>query len=157
MSMLEGRRVLLVEDESLVAMLAEDMLLDLGCEVVIAMRLEQALRNLQAETFDLAVLDVNLGDARSYPVADKLFERCIPFLFATGYGAAGVEPAYRTVPVMQKPYQKDDLETLLQHLLTCETSQRKTEAGSFGCSCTPHSNGAGRNQIRADCPPVPTS
>ena len=150
MSMLEGRRVLLVEDGSLVAMLAEDMLLDLGCEVVIAMRLEQALRNLQAETFDLAVLDVNLGDARSYPVADKLFERCIPFLFATGYGAAGVEPAYRTVPVMQKPYQKDDLETLLQHLLTCETSQRKTEAGSFGCSCTPHFNGSGRNQIRAD-------
>lgn len=89
MSLLEGRRVLLVEDESLVAMLAEDMLLDLGCEVVVAMRLDKAVDHVRTGNFDLAVLDVNLGDARSYPVADLLLERCTPFLFATGYGTQG--------------------------------------------------------------------
>lgn len=90
MSVLEGRRVLLVEDESMVAMLAEDMLLDLGCDVVVAMRLDQALAQVEAGDFDLAVLDVNLGSTPSYPVADALFERCVPFLFATGYGLEGV-------------------------------------------------------------------
>jgi DNA-binding response OmpR family regulator len=64
MSLLDGRRVLLVEDESLVAMLVEDMLLDLGCEVVVAMRLDKALEHVRTRAFDLAVLDVNLGDAQ---------------------------------------------------------------------------------------------
>ncbi|PIK73781.1 response regulator [Methylobacterium frigidaeris] len=127
MSALEGRRVLLVEDESLVAMLAEDMLLDLGCDVVVAMRLEQALTQLQGGDFDLAVLDVNLGAARSYPVADELFARRIPFLFATGYGLEGVDPVYRVVPVVQKPYQQAHLQHLLEHLLTCKLD--------FGHSC----------------------
>lgn len=136
MSDMEGRRVLLVEDESLVAMLAEDMLLDLGCEVVVAMRLEQALKHLQAGDFDLAVLDVNLGEARSYPVADLLFERCIPFLFATGYGKAGLEPAYQAVPVMQKPYRKEQITAHLRHLLQCDDLPRKTGGtGSRGCRC----------------------
>ncbi|WP_019906522.1 response regulator [Methylobacterium sp. 77] len=152
MSIMEGRRVLLVEDESLVAMLAEDMLLDLGFEVVVAMRLEQALRHLQAGEFDLAILDVNLGESRSYPVADVLFERCIPFLFATGYGTAGVEQAYRTVPVMQKPYRKEEMEAQLQHILTCEGIAQKSDTGArlFACGCTPLSKASGPTQIRAD-------
>ncbi|KQP00996.1 response regulator [Methylobacterium sp. Leaf93] len=152
MSILEGRRVLLVEDESLVAMLAEDMLLDLGCEVVVAMRLDQALRRLQVGDFDAAVLDVNLGETRSYPVADQLFERCIPFLFATGYGSAGLEPAYQAVPVMQKPYQKDQLEAQLRHLLTCETVSRGADSGArvFTCGCALNSKDPGAAQIRAD-------
>ncbi|GJE17894.1 hypothetical protein AIGOOFII_2613 [Methylobacterium marchantiae] len=147
-----GRRVLLVEDESLVAMLAEDMLLDLGCEVVVAMRLDQALKHLQATEFDLAVLDVNLGEARSYPVADILFERCIPFLFATGYGHVGVEPAYRSVPVMQKPYRKEQMEALLQHLLTCEAIPQRSDSGAraFPCGCTLGSKDSGPTHIRAD-------
>lgn len=118
MTLLVGRRVLLVEDESLVAMLAEDMLLDLGCEVTIAMRLDKALGLVRSESFDIAVLDVNLGDARSYPVADLLHESGTPFLFATGYGQKGLEGSYRNVPVLQKPYQADPLEHLLVRLLT---------------------------------------
>ena len=149
MSLLTGRRVLLVEDESLVAMLAEDMLTDLGCEVVTAMRLEQAMAFAKAERFDLAVLDVNLGNARSYPVADVLFERCTPFLFATGYGRQGLEPAYQAVPVLQKPYQSEPLEHLLIRLLTCEAS---ANAGAPHlpptCRCQPADLEEGR--FRAD-------
>ena len=120
MSVLEGRRVLLVEDESLVAMMVEDMLLDFGCEVVMAMRLDKAVALARTGTFDVAVLDVNLGEGRSYPIADILFERCTPFLFATGYGLKGLETAYRGVPVLQKPYQAEPLQHLLRGLLTGE-------------------------------------
>jgi CheY-like chemotaxis protein len=148
MSMLAGCRVLLVEDESLVAMLAEDMLLDFGCEVTTAMRLEQALSHARAGDFDLAVLDVNLGGTQSYPVADLLFDRCIPFLFATGYDLDGLEPAYRAVPVMQKPYQQDQVRRLLEHLLTCEQPARKG-AYSLGEACT--CRGTGRSDDAGEC------
>ncbi|UIY45638.1 response regulator [Methylobacterium radiotolerans] len=128
--------MLLVEDESLVAMMAEDMLLDLGCEVVTAMRLDKALECACLEPFDLAVLDVNLGDARSYPVADLLFERCTPFLFATGYGRQGLEPAYQSVPVMQKPYQVAQMEHLLLRLLTGELPAKRHGLRLVsGCTC----------------------
>ena len=136
MTLLIGRRVLLVEDESLVAMLAEDMLVDLGCEVVVAMRLDKALAQVRTTSFDLAVLDVNLGDARSYPVADLLFERSTPFLFATGYGRQGLEDAYKAVPVLQKPYQAAPLEHLLTRLLMGEAQARKGSGrGTVPCQC----------------------
>lgn len=136
MTLLAGRRVLLVEDESLVAMLAEDMLLDLGCEVVVAMRLDKALAQARTGSFDLAVLDVNLGDARSYPVADLLFERRTPFLFATGYGRQGLEEAYKAVPVLQKPYQAAPLKHLLTRLLMGEPPTREgTGGGPMPCGC----------------------
>lgn len=135
MNPLDGRRVLLVEDESLVAMLAEDMLLDLGCEVVVAMRLDKALAHAHAGPFDLAVLDVNLGDTHSYPIADALIERGVPFLFATGYGQQGLEAIYQTVPVLQKPYQPAQMQYLLTHLLVCEALARET-AEFVGRQCT---------------------
>lgn len=136
MTLLAGRRVLLVEDESLVAMLAEDMLVDLGCEVVVAMRLDKALAQARTGSFDMAVLDVNLGDARSYPIADLLFERRTPFLFATGYGRQGLEDAYKTVPVLQKPYQAAPLEHLLTRLLIGGAQARKGTGGSLvACAC----------------------
>ncbi|MBB2964307.1 response regulator [Methylobacterium sp. R2-1] len=152
MSVLEGRRVLLVEDESMVAMLAEDMLLDLGCDVVVAMRLDQALAQVEAGDFDLAVLDVNMGSTRSYPVADALFERCVPFLFATGYGLEGVEPDYRVVPVLQKPYQHAQMRRLLEHLLTCEDLPRKggSNGGGFNCGCVGGHADKGGGGYRAD-------
>ncbi|MEN3792138.1 response regulator [Fulvimarina sp. MAC3] len=118
MSMLEGRRVLLVEDESLIAMMAEDILFDLGCEVVLAMRLDQALTFVQKETFDFAVLDINLGDTRSYPVADLLLENGTPFIFATGYGLKGLDPNYGSIPVIQKPYIEADMADMLRRKLT---------------------------------------
>ncbi|EAU41953.1 putative sensory transduction regulatory protein [Fulvimarina pelagi HTCC2506] len=117
MNLLQNRRVLLVEDESLVAMMAEDMLMDLGCEVVVAMHLDQALTYAQTQKFDLAVLDVNLGGPLSYPVADLLLQNGTPFLFATGYGQKGMKDDYKTVPILQKPYLEPQLAALLSQLL----------------------------------------
>lgn len=119
MSALRGKRVLAVEDEPLVAFALEDLLLDLGCEVVgPAVRLSHALELARAEPIDLAVLDVNLGTEHSYPVADALATRAVPFLFATGYGAEGIDASYAGVPRVCKPYGQSALETALLALLS---------------------------------------
>jgi CheY-like chemotaxis protein len=103
-------RILIVEDEMLVAMNIEDMLLDLGHEVAgLAGRLEAALALAEEGGFDLAMLDVNLAGAQSFPVADLLEERGIPFLFATGYGLSGIVDRHRGRPVLQKPFRSADL------------------------------------------------
>lgn len=107
---LAGRKVLLVEDESLVAMLVEDMLVDLGAEVVVAMRLAEAIRLAESGTYALGVLDINLGDGtRSDVVADTLAARGIPFLFATGYGERGLADRHRGRTTIQKPYHAREL------------------------------------------------
>ena len=108
-------RILIVEDEMLVAMNTEDMLLDLGHEVAgLASRLEPALSLAREGAFDLAMLDVNLAGQASFPVADALRERGIPFLFATGYGIQGIAEEYRSAPVLQKPFRACDLEDALR-------------------------------------------
>lgn len=99
-------KVLLVEDEMLIAMHIEDMLTELGFEVVgPAMRLQKALEMAREESIDLAVLDVNLAGERSFPVADVLHERSIPFIFATGYGSAGLTDRYKNTITLQKPIE----------------------------------------------------
>lgn len=98
----------------LVAMNVEDMLLALGHEVAgIAGRLAPALALAREGAFDLAMLDVDLAGEPSFPVADALRERGIPFLFATGYGDEGISEAYRDVPVLRKPFRARDLERAL--------------------------------------------
>ena len=107
---LNGMTVLLVEDESMVSMLAEDVLLDAGCKVLLAMRLGEALQFALDAALDLAMLDVNLGGGdTSYPVADLLVAREIPFMFATGYDAEGLDQRYAQCPRVQKPYAPDAL------------------------------------------------
>jgi CheY-like chemotaxis protein len=110
-------RLLIVEDEMLVAMNIEDMLLDLGHEVAgIASRLEPALALAREAQLDAAILDVNLAGERSFAVADLLSERGIPFLFATGYGLQGIDERYRGRPVLQKPFRTHDLDAALAAL-----------------------------------------
>lgn len=117
MSMGARQKVLVVEDESLVAMLIEDMLLDLGYEVVaVAARLEQAMESARTVAADLAILDLNLDGKRTDGVAEILRARGIPFMFATGYGAAGVSGEWANVPVVQKPFQESDLSAALAKL-----------------------------------------
>lgn len=112
--MTAARRVLVVEDEILVAMLVEDMLVDMGFAVVgPAYRLSDGLRLAEHETIDLAVLDVNLNGARSFPIAAVLADRRIPFVFATGYGAVGVEADFPGVSVISKPFTSDRLDEAL--------------------------------------------
>lgn len=120
---IDGSRVLLVEDESLVSMLAEDILVDAGCTVLLAGRLREALELATTEQMDLAVLDVNLGGGdTSFPVADILLGRDIPFVFATGYAAQGLEPRYATNALIQKPYSPHSLVAALAAAIGKEVS-----------------------------------
>ena len=110
-------RVLIVEDEMLVAIHIEDMLLDLGHEVTaIAGRLAGALTLAADAELDAAILDVNLAGEQSFPVADILARRGIPFLFATGYGLQGVEERFRSRTVLQKPFRSGELGAALAAL-----------------------------------------
>jgi len=118
-SPLSGRRVLVVEDEMIVAWLLEDMLADFGCVVVgPAARVEQALAVIDAEAIDAAVLDLNLNGQKSYPVADALAARGVPFVFSTGYDKGRLLDGYRCFPVLQKPYHRAELGDTLAKLLT---------------------------------------
>jgi CheY-like chemotaxis protein len=112
-----GLRVLVVEDEALVAMLVEDMLADLGCVVVgpIA-ELDEALQMVADTEVDCAVLDVNLAGRPIFPVADALKAKGVPFAFASGYGEAGVRDDHRGAPVLQKPFREADLARALGEL-----------------------------------------
>lgn len=109
-----GKRVLVVEDEMLVAMNIEDMLLELGAVVVgPAMRIEAALRLARETEFDVAMLDVNLHGGRSYSVAELLRARGKPFIFATGYGHTEDEAIYRDVLTLPKPFRAAELSKAL--------------------------------------------
>ena len=110
-------RVLLVEDEAMIAMLMEDMLDELACEVVATVgQLELAMAAADTGAFDVAFLDVNLGGVPVYPVADVLRGRGIPYAFVTGYGSAGGDLAHAAAPVLQKPFQARDLAAVLLRL-----------------------------------------
>ncbi len=105
---LEGVRVLLVEDEYLVASLIEEILETAGCIVTGPIpRLAEAVDAADRERCDAAVLDVNLAGERIYPVADILSRRNIPFVFVTGYGVLPGEYANR--PRLCKPFKMVDL------------------------------------------------
>lgn len=107
-------RVFVVEDEMMVALLAEAVLIDLGhLPVGPALRLEDAMAMARDEDIDVAMLDVNLGEAKSFPIADLLRERGIPFFFATGYGIDGLTAPYRDELVVDKPYFTADINRAL--------------------------------------------
>ena len=107
-------RVLLVEDESMVALLLEDMLTELHHEVVGPVaRLDKALEIAQWQALDVALLDVNLNGEEIYPVAEALAVREIPFVFVTGYGKGALRAPYCDRPTLEKPFRGDDLRELL--------------------------------------------
>jgi DNA-binding response OmpR family regulator len=113
-----ARRALVVEDEPLIAMLIEDMLVELGFAVVgPAARLERAMAMAREESFDLAILDINLGNEQSFAVADVLSERGIPFVFATGYGVRGLDARFERAVTLQKPFASHDLEHAISQAL----------------------------------------
>lgn len=113
-----SQRILVVEDEMTIALLIEDMLTDLGHEVAeLAMRLPQALESARSERIDLAILDVNLDGRPSYPVAELLDGRGVPVIFASGYGAGGLDPAYRGRVTLTKPFLLEDLRKAIDRAL----------------------------------------
>jgi CheY-like chemotaxis protein len=107
---LKGLRVLVVEDEMIVSMLMEDMLADLGCTVVgPAFNLAQGMNLARTAQVDCALLDVNLGGERVFPLADLLQEQGAAFVYATGYGRAGLRAQDHDRPVLQKPFRESEL------------------------------------------------
>jgi len=117
---LVGRRVLVVEDEMMIAMLVEDMLAELGCSVVgPAHALDTALALVRTEPgLDAALLDVNLGGQPVFAVADALREKGVPAIFSTGYGDGALRDVDRGSQVLQKPFRAGDLAKALSAALS---------------------------------------
>jgi CheY-like chemotaxis protein len=117
---LNGAKVLVLEDETLVSMMVEDMLLDLGCEVVGPFaKLDQALAFLDGGDgrIDAALLDVNLGGVRSFPMAEALAGKGVPFVFTTGYDESGLPDAWRGRPTLRKPFMMGEMAEALKKAL----------------------------------------
>jgi CheY-like chemotaxis protein len=115
---LAGKRVLIVEDEALVALLIEDILTDFACVPVGPYNtLAAALAAVATETFDVAPLDINLFGEKVYPVAYALAERNIPFLFVSSYGEAGIPPGRSDWKVCTKPFKVNDLAAMLSAMM----------------------------------------
>jgi CheY-like chemotaxis protein len=115
---LSNRKVLVVEDEMMIAMLIEDMLDEFGCKLVGPVTsVPRALELIGGEPIDVAVLDLNLDGKDTYAIADALQQKNVPFIFATGYGTTGLRQEYGNRPVLQKPFQARDLENALAEAL----------------------------------------
>lgn len=117
MSRWQGARVLVVEDEPVVAMCLEDILDGLGCVTVgPASRLAEGLALARTAGLEAAILDINLGGEHSISIAEALQDRRVPFAFASGYGAPP-EGFAEGVPLLEKPYREDEVEAALRALL----------------------------------------
>lgn len=117
MSGFEGKRVLVVEDEPVVAMCLEDILDGLGCITIgPASRLAEGLALALAGGLDAAILDINLGGERSTAIAEALRGQAIPFAFASGYGACP-EGFENCTLLIEKPYRDAEVLATLRVLL----------------------------------------
>lgn len=113
-----GKRVLVVEDEFLIAMLIEEMLDDAGCVVVGPFaRVADALTAARTETVDVALLDVNVAGEPVFPVAYQLEERGVPFLFVTGYGQIVLPKERPDWEAQPKPFRAAQLTSHLARKL----------------------------------------
>jgi len=116
---LKGLRVLVVEDEALVAMNLEMTLEDFGCQIIGPAYRFEAAANMAAtvENADAAILDVNLSGIPAFGIAEILAARDIPFLFATGYGKEGIPGQWHDRPILQKPYTAEEVGEALAGLV----------------------------------------
>lgn len=122
---LAGRRVLVIEDEPLVTMLLEDELAEIGCEIVgLASQFPDAMAKAMSLSFDVAILDLNLEGRQTFPIAEALLDRGIPFVLETGYGTASLPEPLKAVPVLNKPFGRRQLETALRAALSVKTAPR---------------------------------
>jgi CheY-like chemotaxis protein len=112
-------RLLLVDDDPILAILVADWLSECGCEVVGPARTVQAALELvetEGDALDGALLDVALESGESYPIADALALNGVPFAFVTGHGLGGLAPGYRDMLVLTKPFQFEDLQRVIDRL-----------------------------------------
>ncbi len=102
----------------MVLMMIEDMLADLGCESVTAAgTINEAIALINAQTFDVAMLDMNLGGTKSHSVADALAANGVPFIFSTGYSGHDMRDGYRDRSILKKPFKFEELVTILRPLV----------------------------------------
>lgn len=120
---LSGRRVLIVEDESLVAMLLETILEDMGCTPVgpASTVVEGMALVTGDEPLDAALLDVNVAGTQVFPVAQALKDRGVPFVFSTGYGEGGLPDEWRGQSTIQKPFTEVAIRDALMAAMGVET------------------------------------
>ena len=118
-----SNRILIVEDEPLIAMMLEDIVIELGYSVAGPVgSVTEALAFVAANPVDAALLDVNLGREKIDPVADQLAKLECPFIFTTGYGKAGVPAGHEGRPFVQKPFRMDEIAAALAALLAANTA-----------------------------------
>lgn len=116
--LLSGRRVLVIEDEMLILMMIEDMLADLGCDsVAVASKIGPAISLIEGQDFDTAMLDMNLDGIESYPIADALKAREVPYFFSTGNSLTNMKDGYRDQDVLKKPFTFEQLSNMLSRSL----------------------------------------
>lgn len=117
-SSLEGRHILLIEDETFVIMLLEDMLDELGCVVVgAAASFADGMRIADTTQADAAFLDVNLAGHDIFPIAERLAVRGVPVIFATGYDKNALPARWRDTPMIRKPFSVEQLRAALNRVL----------------------------------------
>ena len=122
------RRILVLEDELLISLLLKDWLSELGCETLGPVAsLSGAVELVETERPDAAILDLMIGKEWSYPVAEALRGRAVPFAFATGHGAGDIQPAYADVPVLAKPFEFSAVRRMLAVLIS-PARQTRTQA-----------------------------
>lgn len=118
---LAGRRVLVVEDEAMIALMQATLLEAAGCTVVGPVRrVDVALRVIAEQRIDIALLDINLGHEKVYPVADVLAQHGVPFVFLTGYGSEELPPPHRTRRSLLKPCDERELLDALSDALRAD-------------------------------------
>jgi PAS domain S-box-containing protein len=108
-----GNRVMVVEDEALVAMVVSDAMVELGYQVVGPFsRPPDAIAAVKNNDIAAAILDINLAGTLVYPVAEELTSRGIPFVFVTGYGVESIDKRFADIPVLQKPIERETLQRI---------------------------------------------
>lgn len=118
MNDIAGLRLLVVEDEMLIAMTIEDVLTDLGCIVIgPASSVAKAMDLLDKQEIDGAILDLNLKGEQAIPVAQALHQRGTPFFFLTGYGSTGASQAMFDAPTLAKPFDPTSLQQLIEETI----------------------------------------
>jgi len=121
----QGCRFLVVEDETLIAVVIEDALVEMGCEIVgLSGRLDTALQLATDGEFDAAILDITIRGGKVYPIAELLAARGIPFAFVSGYGDWALPEAFRDRPRLMKPFRLTALEEQIKTLCK-EAAERK--------------------------------